>query len=328
MAHSAAGRDLIVPGISARLRLLRAADPVILIHASETWFTSARRGDFDFVESLARVARSHGVATHLLRAERPLSRAAARRHLNLLLGTPPYARRWAFHVRPAYVPDFWYCDPDGVHRRSSIARAVFDRAATVPDAAAFHARIAVSAPPAASAAVAVFTQDIDDYRRDRPAIDTETMLTAAARASPGPVLVRLHPRQKPARAARIRALAATLPDVTVTDAPAASVIDAAGLIVTQNSATGFEALVRRKPVITCAPCDFHHATRPVQTADDLARAVAGEAARALSGFPYADYLHWFLNRHCLEPAAPDFADRLWSRIAPALSALSDTRPRP
>jgi hypothetical protein len=328
VADRTQSRALSIPGIIARLSLPRAADPAILLHASETWFDSARRGDFDFVEALADIARSRGVTAHLLRAERPLARLAARSHLNMLLGTPPYPGRWAFHIRPAYVPGFWYLDPEGVHRRSSVTRAAFDRSAPDPGADAFVARIAAPAPAGLSAAVAVFTQDIDDHRRDRPAIDTETMLAVTARASPGPVLVRLHPRQKPARAARIHALAATLPNVTVTDAPAASLIAAAGLIVTQNSATGFEALVHRKPVVTCAPCDFHHATRPVLIPDDLARAVAGDAIRALSGFPYAAYLRWFLAGHCLEPAAPDFALRLWSRITPALSALSDTRPHP
>lgn len=328
-------RALTLPRWRERWALAAGQRRGVVVHASETWAQSVGRGDFGFVENLAQVVAQSGMGCWLLRAESRAARAALQRRAgplrHLLIGSAPHRGAWDFHILPAYVPGFWLMDPHGVHAAASIARAEFDPATVDPTrAAAFFARLQRevlgqnrstfdqaprgTALPAATAAV--FVQDIDDWRRPVHYLDTETLLgTVADACAGGLVLVKLHPRQKPERAALVRRIVAARPGLTLTEASVHDVVAAAAVTVCQSSATGFEALLQRRAVISCAATDYHHACTVAHSPAGLRAALAGAAASQAARFDHARYLWWYLAHHCLEPAAPDFAARLATRLS-------------
>ena len=99
-------------------------------------------------------------------------------------------------------------------------------------------------------------------------------------AEGGIVYVKPHPKQGRVALRRIEALIAAHGNLRLTGASVHDLNDAARVVVTQNSAAGFEALMQRKPVITCGKCDFRHATLTPRSAGDLAEAIrAAQAGR-------------------------------------------------
>lgn len=316
-------------GWPAALRLAR--DPrSIAIHARDTWHPDILRGKFDFFEILTARAAAEGWTVHAMpgasRASRWLRRRGPGLHL-LVADRPAYGPR-LLHALPGYVWGFWYLDEIGPNADSSLRHAEFHPGLVDP-AAARHAfdgiaghmlRHNVSRFPQAGrqalpqAAAALFCQDIDDFRTSRPYLDTETMVeTVVTACAPDPVLIKLHPRQRPARADRLRTLADRHPNARITEASVHDISAAARVVVTQNSAAGFEALLQEKPVITCALTDYHHATLVARSPDAL-RTALREAPEHAASFDHPAYVAWFLTRRLLEPQAPDFADRLWARL--------------
>jgi hypothetical protein len=85
------------------------------------------------------------------------------------------------------------------------------------------------------------------------------------------------------------------------------------MVVTQNSAAGFEALMQKRCVITCGKSDFWHATLTPRKESDLREALRF-GPEAMADFPFEKYLYWFLDRNCLEPAKDEFIKRAWTRI--------------
>lgn len=299
----------------------------LIVHAAESWFEAVRSGRFDFFVKLAATARAEGVQALLVKAERPASlRLLGQRGLHLMIGPRHPVAPHVLHVHPGYLWGFWYLDPEGVNYRSSLTHRPFDPAGIDPQEAAAFGRdlrdrlVAANVskfPQAARAALppayaAIFVQEIERYGTPVHHIDTETMLRVTAEAAQGaPVLVKLHPAQSPDTAARLTALAASLPGVTITAASLHDIAAAARVIVTQNSAAGFEALVQHRPVITCAVSDYAAATVVARRPADLAQALRDAPAR-LAAFPYDAFLYWFLRQTQFEPAAPDFAARVWA----------------
>lgn len=89
-------------------------------------------------------------------------------------------------------------------------------------------------------------------------------------------------------------------------------------MVTQNSAAGFEAsmLMQKKLVITCAACDYHHATVVAKRPALLVQALHA-APLSQTGFDDEKYLYWFLAQNLLDPAKAEFADLAWARVKAA-----------
>ncbi|MBI1218893.1 MAG: hypothetical protein GC186_10125 [Rhodobacteraceae bacterium] len=299
----------------------------LIVHAAESWHDAVQSGRFDFFVKLAAKARVEAVQPLLVRAERPASqRLLGQRGLHLMLGPRHPVASNVLHVHPGYLWGFWYLDPEGVNYRSSIGQRTFDPAGIDADAAADFVRglrdrlVAANVskfPQAARAPLpppfaAIFVQEIERYGTPVHHLDSETMLRVTAAAAGGaPVLVKLHPAQSAETAARLTTLAASLPGVTITTASLHDIAAAARVIVTQNSAAGFEALLQHRPVITCAISDYHAATQVARTPAELTEALRNAPAR-LAAFPYDAYLAWFLRQHQFEPTAPDFTTRVWA----------------
>ena len=310
-----------------RIADLDAGRRRLIVHAAESWHAAVMGGRFDFFVKLAATARAEAVQPLLVKAERPASqRLLGQRGLHLLIGPRHPVAPNVLHVHPGYLWGFWYLDPQGVNYRSSLGQLTFDPQGIDPQEAADFVRelrdrlVAANVskfPQAARAPLppayaAIFVQEIESYGTPVHHLTSETMLRVTAAAAGGaPVLVKLHPAQSADTAARLTALAATLRGVQVTAASLHDIAAAARVIVTQNSAAGFEALVQQRPVIICAISDYHAATLVARTPAALTEGLR-EAPARLAAFPYDAFLYWFLRQHQFQPAAPDFAARVWA----------------
>lgn len=74
--------------------------------------------------------------------------------------------------------------------------------------------------------------------------------------------------------------------------------------------------MQRKPVISCAVCNYHHATVVAKRPALLVQALHS-APLSQAGFDYEEYLYLFLAQNRLEPAKPEFTDLAWARITAA-----------
>jgi hypothetical protein len=305
------------------------AGRALIVHAGETWAASVQSGKFDFFTKIAARAAEAGLRSHLVASARQASERliAMGHHLNIVIGPrlPVGPRVW--HAHPGYVFGFWYLDALGVNSHSSLGGRRFDpQSVDGPTARWFFngvsgfnlrknkskfpqaERVEAPLPPARAV---VYLQEIEHYQQPVHWIDTLTMLQVTAMAAGGGrVYVKLHPAQSPEMRAAVLALCAEVPNLCLSAASLHDLNAASEVVVTQNSAAGFEALLQKKPVISCAQCDYHHATLQAHTPDALAQAVA-EAPARMAGFAYDRYLQWFLGQGLLEPGKPEFAERAW-----------------
>lgn len=315
-------------------RMLARRDGVVLIHAQQSWRDSILSGKHDFFVKLGAMLRARGFDPVVIGADRPAARTLRGRcALDLIVGDQPGTGPRCLHALPSPVWGFWYLDPLGVHAHSSLVWRDFcpgsvdaDRARWFFDGVAGHMlRENISKFPQAPrgaplppARAVVFLQDIDRFRIRQHYLNTDDMLTTTLTALAGQrVYVKPHPDQSPDSLARVRAILSDHPAAQISTASLHDLIAASAMVVTQNSAAGFEALMQRKPVITCARAAYHHATCVAKTPHSLTIALADAPAR-MAGFPFDKYLTWFLADACLEPAKPDFDARAWAIIADRL----------
>ena len=308
------------------------AERALIIHAGESWYSAVLEGKFDFFRKLEAKASAQGLRCYAVAAEHPASVAliALGHHIHLVIGPRGPVGPGVWHVHPSYLRGFWYCDPLGVNMASSLKEARFDPASVDPargrwffnGVRGWHlgrnlskfpqtARAEAALPPAAAV---VYLQEIERFRRPVHWLDGLTMLRVAAETAKGArVYVKLHPAQEADTVARVRALAADWPNVVISAASIHDLTAAATVVVTQNSAAGFEALLQKKPVITCAESDYHAATLQARDAASLAQALTNAPAR-LADFPYERFLYWFLGENQFEAGKPEFEARIWARL--------------
>ncbi|KIC07469.1 hypothetical protein RA19_23905 [Leisingera sp. ANG-M1] len=311
-------------------QLLTGKTPLI-VHATESWYEKLRLGEIDFFEKIAASALDRGHKPLLVHAGSLNSRLAlAMDHKHIAVGMRKAQGPGILHAHTSYLWGFWYLDPKGYYWSSSLVDAQFDPGAV--DAAeaeyffngvsGYMKRENVSKLPQPErgtarlepAAAAVFLQEIDNFKTPVHYLDSLEMIRNTALAARGRVYVKLHPAQAEHTKSQVLQLCSDLPNAVVTDANVHDLIEAAAVIVSQNSAVGFEALMHRKPVITCGRTDYHHATLAACTAADLQHCVQN-APRLLRDFPYARYFYWFLGENMLEPQKDEFLDRAWARIS-------------
>ncbi len=303
----------------------------LVIHAEGTWMASIQSEKFDFFTKLIRHATEKGLTTRVVAAGGSTSKMLLDQdHIHIMVGDLPGYGRGRLHAMPTYVWGFWYLDEVGVHWNSSLRFARF-----CPDEVDFgkaeyffngvsgymlrenvskfpqEPRLEDALPPAAAV---VFCQEIEGYRNRSHYLTTEQMIGAAARTcNAETVYVKPHPGQSRANRAAIIRLAAEFPNVAISDASIHDLVAASRMVVSQNSAAGFEALMHRRCVITCAKSDYWHATLTPKTETDLTEALMF-GPEAMADFPLEKYLYWFLDRNCLEPAKDEFVTRAWARI--------------
>ena len=305
--------------------------PALVIHAEPAWHDHVAAGENEYFRKIIEKAQTEGWPTYLVPSESRASRQAIhwpRPIIHLVIGPKRYRGPNIFHAQPSYLPGYWYLDPQGYYWNSSLAIAPFPEKDIKPNAALpmfRHLRRTLvgrnqskrpqpDTTSLAPAAAAIFTQDIEKYPTPVHYLDTEQMIDAAAKATGGkPIYLKMHPLYSKSRRAEVQAMANRHTQITVTEASVHDIIAASDAVICQNSAVGFEALLHRKPVLTCAANDFHHATLTCQTAKDVAQQLS-IAPNHAETFPFAKYVYWFMSQNMLRPGDEDFAVRAWTRL--------------
>lgn len=311
------------------------AGRTLVIHAGADWYTAIRHGKVSFFQRLAETLAGRGGAMRLVRAGDETSRLLASQELiHLWVGARPVdgpgvGRNW--FAGPTHVPGFWQLDQEGIGPRASIRRETFDPAGIANEPAEYFfngvsgymlrenvsnlPQPARQQEPLAPAAAAIFLQPERHDRAARRFLDTESMIRAALELREGlPVYVKPHPLATPRETRRVLAPWLGADGLTVTEE--ASVHDlaaAARIVLTGNSSAGFEALMQKKPVITCGLADYRHGALTPRNERDLADAIR-YGPQMLHDFPFEKFFYWFLGLNALEPQHPDFGRRLWDRL--------------
>ena len=323
------GMEQLRSGFTAR-RIAGEARALV-IHAEDSWLKSIKDDKFDFFTKLVRHATSEGMTTRIVAAEGSASKLLlGQDHINIMVGDLPGYGRNLLHAMPTYVWGFWYLDEIGVHWNSSLRFARFCADEVNAEKAEyffngvtgymlrenvskFPQEVRMKNPLQPAAAV-IYCQEIEGYRNRSHYLSTEQMIrVTAATCKDELVYVKPHPDQTKQARKAIMDVAADYQNVTLSEASLHDLTDASRMVVTQNSAAGFEALMQKRCVITCAKSDYWHATLTPKRESDLREALQ-YGPEAMADFPYDKYLYWFLDRNCLEPAKDEFAKRAWARI--------------
>lgn len=312
-----------------RARWLARQTNAVTIHAETSWFDTILAGKFDFFVKIEALLRSKNIPLRIARLPSRGSKILRNgKGAHIIVADRPQPGSRILHAMPSHIWGFWHLDPLGALQHSQITEKAFNPSHIDPENAQYFfdgvtghmlrnnvtrhaqkARIGMPLPPARAA---IFTQHIDEFKRSSPYVETLPMLKSTLLAcAPGRVTVKLHPHQRHETVKAIKDLLAQFPHAVLCTASVHDQIAAAEIIVTQNSTAGFEALMQRKPIITCAPCAYHHATLVVKDEFSMKTALETACARQES-FPFEAYFYWFLAENCFEPAKPEFTDRVWS----------------
>ncbi len=303
----------------------------VVIHADVGWLKRIRDGEIDFFSKLSKRLTRENLTLRLVSVGGASSRVLMEQdHVQVVVGDRPGYGRNVLHAAPAYVWGFWYFDEVGINWNSSLRFAQFcpDQIDTSKSEYFFNGmtshmlRENVSrvpqepreSSPMAPAAAVVFCQEIEKLTDRCHYLSSEVMIrTTAETHRDEMVYVKLHPHHSKMERVRIMAICNDYTNIKVSEASVHDLTQASRLVVTQNSAAGFEALMQKKPVITCARSDFWHATLSPRSIGELGEAMR-YGADAMAGFEYEKYLYWFLDRKCLEPQKDEFATRAFARI--------------
>ena len=307
------------------------AGKAVVVHADAGWLKKIRCGEIDFFEKLSKQLTQQGMAMRLAAVGGGSSRVLMEQdHLNILIGHQASYGANILHAAPAYIWGFWYLDEVGVNWNSSIRFARFcpdqintEKAHYFFNGVSGHmlrenvSRIAQeprTEEPVETARAVIFCQDVEQGADRCHHLTTEEMIRTTAQTCRGDlVYLKLHPDQTRLSQKAIIAICNDYTNIKISDASIHDLSAASDVVVSQNSAAGFEALMQKKPVITCARSDFWHATLTPKTTHDLRDAIT-YGREAMAGFEYEKFLYWFLQSKCLEPQKPEFGSRAFSRI--------------
>ena len=231
----------------------------------------------------------------------------------------------------SYLTPWWHLDPLGVLAESSIGSQVYDRRQVplkpamallndlrdrwVKPRRSRHTQ-ALAEARLPEGCIAVFMQGTLPQSRRLAHCDPAEMLAAVAKGAGGrPVLAKPHPLALDHDRDVIAGVQARGLAVTGTDANLHDILAACAVTVSFNSAVAIEGFLHRKPAILFGPSDFHHFA---QTVTDPA-AFPQALTRALEHPPegYAQFLHWYFVRHCLNVDARRFPERVLAILTAA-----------
>lgn len=320
--------------VSAARVINKSGQRVVVVHADQHHFNAVSEGSDGFFPAIQEHARKQGHMMRLVKARsRPAEMLAdpALGHVHITMGDMPGYAIDTLHAGHGYIWGFWYLDEVGVHWNSSLRFAQFAPERVDREKAEYffngvtgwmlreNVSKAYQTPrleyPLDPGRAVIFCQEIENQRARSHYLKTEQIIrTVAEHERVKPIYVKLHPGQSKPMRREIMTVCQDYPNVQISEASVHDLAAACDVVISQNSAAGFEALMQKKPVITCAKSDYWHASLTARTADDLREAM-DFGVEAMMDFPFEKYLYWFLNRHLLEAAKDDFAERAWARIS-------------
>ncbi len=327
------GIEEVATPASARM-LMKQGRRVILIHAERDRLDAVTSGSATFFPRLAERALREGLQTRVVRAQSKVAEMLsnpALGNIHIIFGDAPRYAPDALHVGPGPVSGFWYLDEVGVGANSSVRFNQFapERIEAEPATYFFNGvtswMLEHNVSPIRQAArveggldrarATIFCQEIERHHFRQHFLTTEQMIrTVAEHETERLIYLKPHPAQSKPMRRDIMAVAQEYPNVVLTDASVHDLAAAADIVVTQNSGAGFEALMQRKTVVTCAKTDYWQATLTARTTKELVEAM-DYGRTSMKGFPFEKFLYWFLHRHLLEISKDAFAERAWERIS-------------
>ena len=231
----------------------------------------------------------------------------------------------------AYLPPYWHLDPVGVLAESSIGARVYDRALVpVKPAMALLGDLrdrwvtprrsrhtqAEALADLPKGCIAVFMQGTLPQSRGLAHCDPGAMLAAVAQGAAGRVvLAKPHPLALEHDLAVIADVQAQRLAVTATDANLHDILAACVVTVSFNSAVAIEGFLHRKPAILFGPSDFHHFAETVTDPAGFPQALTRALDHPKEG--YAQFLHWYFARQCLNVEGKRFRDKLLAILSVA-----------
>ncbi|MEM7242640.1 MAG: hypothetical protein AAF429_10695 [Pseudomonadota bacterium] len=306
-------------------------DRALVVHAYGKRFSAIQEGRVVFFEKLAQYAQREGLPCYLVdQSELASGILQESDHINIIFGPSHADGPNLFHADESYIVGFWYLDPKGVFWNSSLADAEFDPSTIDAKEATYFFNgvtgfmlrenyskrtqtLRLNAPLDKAKAV-IFAQDIENYMTKVHYLTLDQMIETAAQATDETVYVKPHPLYDAHARDALAARCAEFKNVVLSDASVHDLIAASDVVLSQNSAAGFEAFMQKKPVITCGASDYHHGSLVARSSDALKDAIAA-APDIVKSFPYEKYFYWFLHDHMLEVQKPDFAKRAWARLS-------------
>lgn len=297
----------------------------VIVHAEPGWMDHILTGECDFFEKIGYIADKRNLGAFVVNSDELRSvTLLSTNNIHIMMGPKRHRGRNIYHAHPSYIPGFWYLDTKGYFWNSSISKKPFLPETVDIDHAEYFfngvsgymIRNNISkrpqsrpAPTGLDRAVAtIFIQDIEKYKKKIHFITTDKIISNLALAAEGRVYVKLHPLLSSSVAERITKLCAQYCNVHISEASVHDLIAASDVVVSQNSAVGFEALMHKKPVITCGQCDYHHATLISRNERQLRKNIAA-FRDFFTDFPFEKYFYWFLGLQMLEPQKDDFKKR-------------------
>ena len=231
----------------------------------------------------------------------------------------------------AYLPPWWHLDPAGVLAESSIGARVYVRSLVpVKPAMALLGDLrdrwvtprrsrhtqAEAVANLAKGCIAVFMQGTLPHARGLAHCSPAAMLAAVARGAGGrAVLAKPHPLALEHDLAVIADVRAQGLTVTATNANLHDILAACVVTVSFNSAVAIEGFLHRKPAILFGPSDFHHFAETVTDPAGFPQALTRALDHPKEG--YAQFLHWYFARQCLNIGGKRFAEKLLAILAAA-----------
>ena len=256
--------------------------------------------------------------------------------LNAMGDTPDLHIIWQGRIRHpralntavGYIFPFWYLDPMGVFGESSLAGAQFDPAAQDPKASAdlvarLTQRLVIprksrfdqpdTGETYREGCIAVFLQGWSEPTERLRYMSEAEMLDAVLRDTGGrPVVIKPHPNTRDRETFEMLATLADRPDVTVTFGNIHDILARAAVSVSLCSSVSLEGMLHRCPAVLFGRSDFHHCAMTVTTAADWPR--ARDTAIA-TDWPFAAFLHWFLEKGMINASRTEFVDLVAQRFA-------------
>lgn len=236
-------------------------------------------------------------------------------------------RMQALSLGVAYLPGFFYVDPQGVNFESSItARGFYPRKVPEEAAASFfatlrqrHVETRRSRHPQPEAAqdfgqghLAIFLQDWSDPVERAQYMDSEAMVRCVVEGAGGrPVVVKPHPRYQGRETRAILRYLRGRPGVTVTTGNVHDILKGAAACISISSSLALEGMLHRVPAVLFGRSDLHHCATTVTRPEDWPAALESALATA---WPFERYLLWFLRWQNVEASRP-FLPKVLDRMA-------------
>lgn len=318
--------------ISASRKARATGTRRVIFHADDAWLARINSGEFPIFEQIKSALLAKSVACQLMKhGSKPADLALADPvAAHIMLGGPALFGPRILHLSQAPIWGFWYLDELGVGWQSSLRLSEFDSHLIDEERATYFfngvsgyvLRENVSLEPQEhrmhgalqGAKATVFCQAQDRDTADAAYLTAEEMIrTAAEFDTTSTIYVKLSLDQSKDERRHVMAVTQDYPNVKLSEASVHDLVEASDLVITQNAAAGFEALMQKCPVITCAKSPYWHATLTAKTRADLREALE-YGTLAMFDFPYEKYFYWSLVKHGFEPAKDVFAKRFLARL--------------